>query len=217
MAIRFPLVLNGSQIQELQPGDTLGGTSETTESATFATTAGTANALLVGSNSRSASVDTANNGTPNTIPCRDSQGNLNAVRFQGVATEALFADLAEKYLADQEYEPGTVVSVGGDAEVTACQRGDRAFGAVSANPAFKMNSGLEGGTYVALKGRLPIKVEGPVHKGDKLIASDEGCAGVASEIMKNTPIKISNLPDTFAIALETNLEPGIKLVECVIL
>lgn len=217
MAIRYPLVLNGSQIQELQQGDTLGGTSESTASSDFATVAGTANALLVGSNSRTASVDTASTGTPNTIACRDGSGNLNAVLFQGTATSANFADLAEKYLADQDYEAGTVVSVGGSAEVTKCHRGDRAFGAVSANPAFMMNSTLEGGTYIALKGRLPIKVNGPVNKGDKLIADDNGCAGVATEIMKNMPIKISNLPDTFAIALETNLDPGIKLVECVIL
>lgn len=217
MAIRYPLVLNGSQIQELQPGDTLGGSSETTETSQFATVAGTANSLLVASTSRTASVDTPSNGTPNSIPCRDGSGNLNAVLFQGTATAAQFADLAEKYLTDQPYDVGTVVAVGGSAEVTACQRGDRAFGAVSANPAFRMNDGLVGGTYIAMKGRVPVKVEGPVNKGDKLIASNDGCAGVATEIMKNMQIRISNLPDTFAIALETNLDPGVKLVECVIL
>lgn len=217
MALRFPLVLNGSQIQELQPGDTLGGTSETTATATFANTAGVANAVAVNSTARIASVDTASTGTPNTIACRDGSGNLNAVLFQGTATAANFADLAEKYLPDQAYEVGTVVMVGGEAEVTACQRANRAFGAVSANPAFMMNATLEGGIYIALKGRVPIKVNGPIKKGDKLIADDNGCAGLATEIMKNMQIRISNLPDTFAIALETNLDPGIKLVECVIL
>lgn len=154
---------------------------------------------------------------PLTLAVRDENGDLNAIEFRGTASTALYADLAEKYLTDQSYETGTVVVVGGDAEVTACQRGDRAFGAVSANPAFKMNDGLVGGTYIALKGRVPIKVLGPVKKGDKLIASDNGCAGVATEIMKNMQIRISNLPDTFAIALETNDNPDVKLVECVIL
>lgn len=208
MAVKYPLVLNGSQIQELQPGDSIGGTAGSSS---------VADALLVASVARTAAVDTPGTGTVNSISCRDSAGNLNAVLFQGVATSALFADLAEKYLADQEYETGTVVAVGGAAEVTACQPGDRAFGAVSANPAYMMNSGLVGGIYIALKGRVPIKVEGPVRKGDKLIAFHDGYAGVAADIMKNMTIRIGNLPDTFAIALETNLDPGVKLVESVIL
>jgi hypothetical protein len=135
----------------------------------------------------------------------------------GIATSALFADLAEKYLADQDYEVGTVVVVGGNAEVTACSAGDRAFGAVSANPAYMMNSGLEGGTYIALKGRVPVKIIGPVKKGDKLIAAGEGCAAEARSILRNMPISAGTFPDTFAIALETNDNPGVKLVESIIL
>lgn len=217
MATRYPLVLNGTQVQELQPGDSLGGLLESTQNAVYALESGIANTLKVGFSNRPASVDTPNTGSPNTIPCRDSNGNINATLFQGTATTALFADLAEKYLADQNYEVGTVVAVGGSAEVTACQRGDRAFGAVSANPAYMMNAGLVGGTYIALKGRVPIKILGPVRKGDKLIADNNGTAGVATEIMKNMQIRISTLPDTFAIALETNLDTGVKLVECIIL
>lgn len=162
-------------------------------------------------------VDIAANGTPNTVAVRDIDGNLNAVFFQGTATSALFADLAEKYLTDQEYEVGTVVSVGGDAEVTACKRGDRAFGAVSGNPAFMMNQGLEGGTYIALKGRVPIKVIGPVTKGDKLVAAENGCAGNALIYLRNMAISAGGFPDTFAIALESNDSPDVKLVEAVIL
>ena len=208
MATRYPLVLNGSQIQELQDGDSLGGA---------ASSADAANALNVSGVPRIGVVDTPSTGTPNTIPCRDGTGNLNAVFFQGTATSALFADLAEKYLADQEYEVGTVVCVGGEAEVTAVNRGDRAFGVVSGNPAFRMNEGLVGGTYIALKGRVPVKINGPVNKGDRLIADSNGCAGVASVILKNMPIRAGAFPDTFAIALETNTDPGVKLVEAIIL
>jgi len=60
--------------------------------------------------------------------------------------------LAEKYLADAEYEIGTVMVVGGEKEVTASTAfGQRAIGVVSGSPAYMMNSELEGGTYVALK------------------------------------------------------------------
>jgi hypothetical protein len=263
MAIRYPLVLNGSQIQELQVGDSIDAASTRADNLTggvvgsipyqsdVSTTAmlspSTAGRVLVtngsgaapswedpnalnsgtsnnanflrvdGSVYRSATVDSPDIGTPNTIPCRNSSGDLNARQFNGTATAALFADLAEKYLADQDYDPGTVVMVGGEAEVTACTLGARAFGAVSANPAFKMNDGLVGGTYIALKGRVPVKVLGPVKKGDRLISAGDGVAGVSSAVLKNMPIRAGSFPDTFAIALQTNDDPGVKLVESIIL
>lgn len=186
--------------------------------ATSSTNAEKANKLLVdGTTFREATVDSSGIGSPDTVAVRDGDGNLNANYFQGVATSALFADLAEKYLPDQEYDVGTVVSVGGDAEVTACSLFDRAFGAVSANPAFKMNEGLVGGVYIALKGRVPVKVIGTVKKGDKLIAADNGCAGVASALLKNQTLKASSFPDTFAIALESSDDEGVKLVEAIII
>jgi hypothetical protein len=144
--------------------------------------------------------------TANTIARRDSGGNLFANVFSGTATTARYADLAEKYLADNDYEVGTVVMIGGDKEVTACQSGFRAVGAVSGNPAYMMNSDLEGGTYIALKGRVPVKVTGPVKKGERLVASNGGCA-VATSVNA----------DTFAVALESNDSTDIKLVECLIL
>jgi hypothetical protein len=189
-------------------------------SAETSTTATRANSFEVGPGSgtyRTAAVDSLGAGTPNTVACRDGDGNLNAVLFQGTATSALFADLAEKYLADDEYEIGTVVAVGGEAEVTACQIGERAFGAVSGSPAYMMNAGLEGGTYIALKGRVPVKVLGPVRKGDKLIAAGNGCAGSAHVILKNMAIRAGSFPDTFAISLENSDDEGVKLIEAIIL
>lgn len=197
--------------------DITGNVVGVASNATNATNAENADRLRVGGSFRNATVDTANNGTANTIAARDGSGNINAVRFQGTATSALFADLAEKYLADQNYEIGTVVVVGGEAEVTKCQLGERAFGAVSGSPAFMMNEGLVGGTYIALKGRVPVKVTGAVKKGDRLIAAGDGCAGVASILLKNMPIRAGGFPDTFAISLETNNDPGIKLIEAIIL
>ena len=146
--------------------------------------------------------------TPNTIAARDSSGNLTANVFNGTATSAQYADLAEKYLADQDYDVGTVVSVGGDAEVTASKFGDRAVGVVSNKPAFMMNSELEGGTYIALKGRVPVKVTGVVNKGDRLIATDNGTAIRAT---------LHQYSDVFAVALESSRDTDIKLIESIIL
>jgi len=146
--------------------------------------------------------------TAYSIAARDASGNISANIFNGTATAARFADLAEKYLADVEYEVGTVVSVGGAAEVTACKVGDRAIGTVSENPAYMMNSDLEGGTYIALKGRVPCKVIGPVIKGQKLIASQDGYASVSNGNSSTT---------VFAIALESNSSADKKIIEVVIL
>ena len=100
----------------------------------------------------------------------------------GSTLEATYADLAEKYESDAKYDPGTVVVIGGDAEVTACHSfmSVKVAGVVSANPAFVMNEGLSGGVLVALKGRVPVKVSGQVKKGDLLVTADElGCATAA--------------------------------------
>ena len=103
--------------------------------------------------------------------------DVYAVTFQGTATSAQYADLAENYLGDATYEVGTVVEFGGDAEVTASSKeGSPAVaGVVSTDPAYLMNAGLEGSniTTVALRGRVPCKVYGPVRKGDVLIASEK--------------------------------------------
>jgi hypothetical protein len=115
--------------------------------------------------------------------------------------------LAEKYLTDQVYEVGTVVAVGGEAEVTASKYGDKAIGVVSSQPAFMMNSELEGGTYIALKGRVPVKVTGAIRKGQRLVAANDGTA-VAG---------VPHANDVFGIALESSDDTGVKLIEAVIL
>jgi hypothetical protein len=142
-----------------------------------------------------------------TVAVRDASADIYANVFQGIASSADYADLAEKYLTDAEYLVGTVVSIGGEAEVTACTVGDRAIGVVSANPAYMMNSGLEGGTYIALKGRVPCKVSGQVKKGQRLVAGSNGSAQAA----------YGNNSDVFAIALESSDEAGEKTIEVLVL
>jgi hypothetical protein len=110
---------------------------------------------------------------------RPDQERLYAATFVGNlvgnASSANFADLAEKYVGDEAYEPGTVLVFGGDNEVTTTDtKGDRKIaGVVSTDPAYLMNNQLEGDTVVALAltGRVPCKVIGTVAKGDMLVTS----------------------------------------------
>ena len=106
-------------------------------------------------------------------------GSVYADIFNGVATSAQYADLAENYVADAEYAPGTVLEFGGEFEVTLAQDGtNRVAGVVTTNPAYLMNSNCQG-TYVAavaLQGRTPCKVRGLIRKGDMLISGGNGFA-----------------------------------------
>jgi hypothetical protein len=100
------------------------------------------------------------------------------------ATSAQYADVAEKYTADQDYPCGTVLEISGSAEVQASQNfaSSKICGIVSTNPAFIMNSGLEDQhtVVVALIGRVPCRVKGTIAKGDLLCSSD--IPGVATRL-----------------------------------
>jgi hypothetical protein len=97
----------------------------------------------------------------------------------GTATHAQYADLAEKYLADASYTPGTVLMFGGEHEVTVAAEGTTAIaGVVSTNPAHLMNGLLDdiNAVAIALVGRVPCNVIGPVNKGDLLVSAGNGYA-----------------------------------------
>jgi len=104
----------------------------------------------------------------------------------GTATHALYADLAENYQADAYYEPGTVVEFGGSKEVTVGSADSkRVAGVVSTNPAHLMNGGLSGPNVVALalQGRVPCKVIGPVAQGDLMVSAGFGFAKVNNDAL----------------------------------
>ena len=121
--------------------------------------------------------DSGINYVPNT-------GTLSATTFSGTATSAEFADLAEIYSTDAVYLPGTVVTIGGAAEITLCTEdaSTDVFGVVSTDPAYLMNSKAEG-VAVALQGRVPVRVIGSCSKGDRLVSAGEGVA----RTIGNTP------------------------------
>ena len=111
--------------------------------------------------------------------------NIYANVFVGTATSAKYADLAENYQADKPYMPGTVMMFGGAAEVTVADADTTAVaGVVSTNPAHLMNGGLTGSNVIplALQGRVPCQVIGPVAKGDIMVSAGFGFAKV-----NNTP------------------------------
>jgi hypothetical protein len=149
--------------------------------------------------------------TPSAVVARNSAGDIWYTVGHGIASSARYADLAEKYLADKDYEVGTVMVVNDsdESEVRASRLGERAIGVVSEYPAYLMNEGLEGGTAVALKGRVPVRVFGPVKKGDRLEAFSDGLATASA----------NNSTNVFAVALESNTDDNLKinLIEAVIL
>jgi hypothetical protein len=103
------------------------------------------------------------------------------------ATSAQYADLAEMYVSDANYSPGTVVEFGGDKEITisSSSHSTAVAGIISTTPSYLMNS-TQTGEYVlpvALTGRVPCRVQGPVRKGDVLVASST--PGVAQRIGMN--------------------------------
>jgi hypothetical protein len=101
------------------------------------------------------------------------------------ATTALYADVAERFAADEVYLPGTVVELGGTNEITRVKddASDRVFGVISTRPAFTMNGGAgdnETHPPVAMTGRVPVLVSGVVAKGDRLISAGDGIARAAA-------------------------------------
>ena len=154
--------------------------------------------------------NTVNIGRGGATPLRIN--TVHAVTFSGTATTARYADLAEKYVADEAYEPGTVLVLGGEAEVTTTNiKGDnRIAGVVSTNPAYLMNSELEGDTVVevALAGRVPCKVIGKVKKGDLLVSS--AIPGYA--MVNNSP----GVATVLGKAVEEKLDDGKGVIEIVV-
>ena len=98
----------------------------------------------------------------------------------GSKLNATYADLAEKYVSDALYTPGTVLVFGGNFEVTKANSFDSSAvaGVVSTNPAYLMNSACDGEFTVelALIGRAPVNVCGPVTKGDLMVTGPNGHA-----------------------------------------
>ena len=158
--------------------------------------------------------------TTGLFPSQDNTYDIGSNAFQwrtiyGHTVEATYADLAERYEADAEYEPGTVVVFDGDKEITTTdvEADYKVAGVISTDPGLKMNSNAgEDSThpYVALKGRVPCKIIGPVKKGDLIVTSKTPGYGksVGGADMGRS---------VFAKSLVNNDDSGEKIIEVAII
>lgn len=167
----------------------------TVANAAYATSAGNAGysstAITVTANSQPniniltslTTISTGANTTPGTITGTWSLST-------GSSLIATYADLAEFYEADEEYEPGTVVEFGGEKEVTLAEDStSKVAGVVSTNPAYIMNANCSGiAVAIALQGRVPCKVIGDIKKGDMLVSAGDGYAKASTDPKMGTVI-----------------------------
>lgn len=176
-------------------------TSASVSGSAVSSIAGTTNQVIVSSNVGAVTLSlpqnihtgaspTFSSITVGTLAGAGGAGNISGSWSlgSGASFQATYADLAERYAADAEYEPGTVLVIGGTAEVTTTTRhGDTArAGIVSTDPAYTLNA--EAGSnlthpYIALAGRVPCKVKGFIRKGELLVTSTE--AGYAEAAHAN--------------------------------
>ena len=131
------------------------------------------------------------------------------------AAQAQYADLAEKYTTDREYEIGTVVMVNTTdaSEVTSVVAGFPPVGVISESPAYLMNADSEG-QAVALKGRVPVKIVGAVSKGQVVYVDHNGCA--SADPTGSITVATNTGTTTVGVALESNSDSDVKLVECIL-
>jgi hypothetical protein len=111
-------------------------------------------------------------------------GNVHANYLVGTSVTAQYADLAERFEADNVYLPGTVVELGGAKEITRAvqELSESVFGVISTAAAYLMNSNAGSNTThpaVAVSGRVPVRVTGQVKKGDRLVSAGNGLARAA--------------------------------------
>ena len=141
-----------------------------------------------------------------------SGGYFNTVFAQ--ATSAQYADVAERFAADDVYEAGTVVELGGSAEITrsTVELSDTVFGVISTRAAYLMNSGAGSDLThppVAMTGRVPVQCTGVVRKGDRLVSAGNGIARAAIQ-------GEATAFNTIGRALVDKHDTGLGLVEAIV-
>jgi hypothetical protein len=188
--------ISTSGVLSVTAGITAGSIAATSHTGTVISVTGN----ITGGNVTTAGVLNVNSGAAATAivnGASNAVGNIgsSSTYFNNIfaqATTALYADLAEVYEADADYEPGTVVSFGGSKEVTiSTQYADPAVaGVISANPSYLMNNGLTADhrAIVALTGRVPTSVTGTVSKGSMMVSAGNGRARACSTPAMGTVI-----------------------------
>lgn len=185
---------NGSQLTGISAAVSVSKIENTTSVVQIGDPGGNANVTIGGTANVAVFTTSGAILTGLTVPSIDKSGT-NAVgnigsssnyfnRVFATATTALYADVAERFEADELLAPGTVVELGGVKEITKARRdlSENVFGVISTRPAYMMNGGAgEDDTHppVAMTGRVPVQVIGVIHKGDRLVSAGEGLARAA--------------------------------------
>jgi hypothetical protein len=142
--------------------------------------------------------------------------DIRANVVHALSTSAQYADLAERFAADAPIAEGAVVMLGGSQEITETysELSDEVFGVVSTRPAYAMNAGAgnnESHPFVAMSGRIPVRVIGPVTKGQRLVTSAvKGTARAVSNTDTINPFHV------IGRALEDKHDDAIGMVNCVV-
>jgi hypothetical protein len=142
--------------------------------------------------------------------------DIRANVVHALSTSAQYADVAERFAADAPMAEGAVVMLGGSQEITETDSdmSDTVFGVVSTQPAYAMNAlagNSESHPYVAMTGRTPVRVTGPVAKGQRLVTSNvKGTARAVSNTDSINPFHV------IGRALEDKTDAGIGMVNCVV-
>ena len=132
----------------------------------------------------------------------------------GARLQATYADFAERFAADATYDPGTVVELGGDKEITAVKYdlSDDVFGVVSDTAAYILNAAAgDDNTHpaIAVSGRVKVKVTGKINKGARLVSAGNGVARQADK-------GEANAFNTIGRALEDKLDNGLGTIEAIV-
>lgn len=146
-----------------------------------------------------------------------SYANLQANLLTGTATRSQYADLAERYEADAEMEPGDIVKLGGEKEITKTnvEYDEDVFGVISGQPGVQMNAQAgEDAThpFVAFAGRLHCKVKGPIKRGDRITTSTMPGIGQKAELDN----ELCSVYNVIGRSLEDKSTDDVALVEIVV-
>ena len=140
--------------------------------------------------------------------------NIRGDYIIGSSITALYSDLAERFEADNYYVPGTILTMGGTAEVTLEEEelSDEIFGVVSTKPGYLMNAGAGDDVthpQIAISGRVPVRIIGQVRKGDRIVSAGNGLGRVGSK-NEITPWNV------IGRSLEDKYTEGEELVLCIV-
>ena len=142
--------------------------------------------------------------------------DIRANIVHAIATGAQYSDVAERYAADDYMQKGTVVSIGGTEEITTAteEMSENVFGVVSTQPAFMMNASAgnnDSHPFVAMVGRVPVRVIGLARKGDRIVLSST--KGVARVVRPN---ENPTTEQVIGRVLQDKIDTAEHAIECVV-